>query len=47
MVAAGVPLTDIQATLGHHSAAFTLDLYGQSVKQEKAKTGLLDSISHV
>ena len=45
MVAAGVPVTDIQATLGHHSAAFTLDVYGQSVKRETAKTAVLDSIS--
>lgn len=46
MVAAGVPVTDIQATLGHHSAAFTLDVYGQSVRKETAKTAVLDSISN-
>jgi integrase len=44
LIDAGTSPTDVQALLGHHSPAFTLQIYSHALKKDEAITGCLDSL---
>jgi integrase len=43
----GVTPTEVQHQLGHHSAAFTLDVYSKRIKKVEAVTSVLDSVQNI